>query len=288
MDYLKKTLIRPNLWVLDEIGKTVMYLIDGTDKVLLIDTGFGLSDLNKVKKELCGDKEMIVVNSHGHVDHASGNNQFAKVYVGRYDEPDVHGRLDDKEKNRITNMFFEKYLEEGGSLEQWNPGPSKEVIPLSEGDIISLGNYKFRILEIPGHSLGSIALWEEKEGWLFTGDSMLTWEVWGQLERSAALTIYGRSMKKLADMQEWVKVVFPAHWDEKRNPAGLKAYELPPEVLTIYAVGIQEILEKKCSCFDYPFRMGGEGKGGMMKCAYFEIGGIAFDPMRTGRGEDKM
>ena len=73
MEILKKVLLRPDLWALDEVGKTVMYLINGDDKALLIDTGFGLSDLKSIVRELCGEKEIMVVNSHGHVDHTTSS-----------------------------------------------------------------------------------------------------------------------------------------------------------------------------------------------------------------------
>lgn len=288
MEKLKRVPLRPNLWALDEVGKTIMYVINGREKALLLDTGFGLTDLKAVVHELCGEKEIIVVNSHGHMDHDSGNNQFPRVYMGRYDEPEAHKPLDESEKKRIIDTFFEQYLAQGGTLEGWEPGPAPVVLPLCEGDVIDLGDYRLKVIETPGHSLGSIALFEEREGWMFTGDSMLTWEVWGQLERSAVLTVYGASMRKLANMQEKVSAVFPAHWEEERNPTHLKAYELPASVLTMYADGIEAALEKRIEWTDYPFRTKLAGKGGMMKCVYFPIGGIAFDPGRTGRLEEEV
>ena len=287
MDTLKVIPLRPDLWALDEVGKTIMYVINGRDKALLVDTGFGLSDLRRIVYELCGEKEIIVVNSHGHVDHDSGNNQFPWVYMGRYDEPVSYKQLDETEKRRLVDTFFEKYLAEGGSIETWDPGPAPAVLPLCDGDVIDLGDYHLRVIETPGHSLGAIALFEEREGWMFTGDSILTWEVWGQLEHSTALTVYGASMRKLAILQDKVSAVFPAHWEESRNPTHLKSYELPAAVLSMYADGIEAALDKKIEWTDYPFRMELVGKEGMMKCVYFEIGGIAFDPKRTGRLEEE-
>ena len=63
-----------DLWAINEIDKT----------------GFGLTDLKETISQLCGHKPLIVVNTHAHVDHNSGNNQFEEVYVGRYDEPFSH------------------------------------------------------------------------------------------------------------------------------------------------------------------------------------------------------
>ena len=47
MDILKIKQLRDNIWALDEVNKTVMYVVNGSEKALLVDTGFGLSDLKK-------------------------------------------------------------------------------------------------------------------------------------------------------------------------------------------------------------------------------------------------
>lgn len=282
MEKLKISPLRKNLWALDEVGKTVMYLINGKSRALLIDTGFGLCDLKQTVRELCGEKELIVVNTHGHLDHDWGNNQFERVCIGRYDEPDAHHKPDAQEMEQVAKAFFERYLEEGGSLEGWNPGPAPKVLALEENDEIDLLDYRLKVFETPGHSLGSIALFEEREGWLFTGDSMLTWEVWGQLERSATLAVYGKSMRKLARMQDRVSAVFPAHWDEERSPGYPRAYELPPSVLSIYADGIEAALKGELAWTDYSSGMELADGARTVKCVYFPIGGIAFDPERTG------
>ena len=62
-----------DLWAIDEIGKDIMYLIDGGRRALLIDTGFGMLDLKAIAAQLCPGREIVVVNSHAHPDHASGN-----------------------------------------------------------------------------------------------------------------------------------------------------------------------------------------------------------------------
>lgn len=282
MDILKIKQLRDNIWALDEVNKTVMYVVNGSEKALLVDTGFGLSDLKKTVRDLCGDKEIVVVNSHGHPDHDYGNNQFETVYAGRFDEPFMHKEMSAEESEMLVGMFFADFLNKGGKIEKWTPGPAPKVLPLQDGDIIDLGNYQFQVIEIPGHSLGSIALFEENEGWLFTGDSMLTWEVWGQLEESAALSVYRDSMRKLQKIESKVSTVFPAHWIPERASADMKPYELPPRVITVYAEGIQNTLDGKLEWKDYLFGLGKAEKK-MMKASYFEIGSIAFDPKRLGK-----
>ena len=62
--------LEKDLWAINEIDKTVMYVINGTERALLLDTGLGLTDLKEEVLKLCGEKSLIVVNTHAHVDHS--------------------------------------------------------------------------------------------------------------------------------------------------------------------------------------------------------------------------
>lgn len=57
-----------------------MFLIAGEKQAMLLDTGVGMGDL-KAQVEKLTDKPVIVVNTHGHVDHAGGNFQFDEVWL---------------------------------------------------------------------------------------------------------------------------------------------------------------------------------------------------------------
>ena len=277
MDLYRVVPLRENLGAISEVGKTVMYVINGKDKALLLDTGFGMVPLKQVVHELCGEKPLMVANSHGHLDHNSGNNQFDTVYVGRYDEPDSHDAVSEGTKERICRDFYQEFFQEGGVVPgTWKPGPAPHILTLEEGDRIDLGGIALRVLECPGHSLGSIALYEENLGWLFTGDLILTWEVWGQLPRSSTLRVYGESLQRLAGLEPGVTTVFPAHWEECRNPLKLPEFQLPPRVLSMYAQGTQRVVRGEEEGVAYPFR------GMDARCSFFEIGGMVFDPKRIG------
>lgn len=273
MEIYKIVPLSDNLWAIDEIGKTVMYVVNGTEKALLLDTGFGFVPLREVVRSLCGDKPVVVVNSHGHGDHNSGNNQFDVVHVGRFDEPASHAIVTPEDRVQFQQMFFEQFTAQGGSLPEWNPGPAPCVAVLCDGDRIDLGGYSFEVLECPGHSPGSIALFEETHRWLFTGDLLLTWEVWGQLEGSTALCVYQKSLERLAQYESRVDKVFPAHWVD---PCGFPPYQLPPRILSLYAQGTARIVSGEDKGVPYPFG------GKPMRCAFFEIGGMVYDPTRIG------
>lgn len=272
-------LVPGKLWSVDEIRRTTMFVVNGRDKAMLVDTGFGLSDLPGIVRKLCGEKPVLCVNSHAHGDHNSGNNQFPVVYVGRYDEPFSHdGKTPEERENGKKGLL--SFM--GSSLdgydfdpETWHPGPAKKAIPLTEGEALELGDMTFRVLETPGHTLGSIALLEERLGWLFTGDTVLTWEVWGQLETSAALRVYADSLEKLAALPglTWV---YPAHAADT-PPTGYERYRLPPALLRVYADGTRRIVAGEDPGRDYaeknPAFPG-------MRYALFSCGGMAYDPER--------
>lgn len=274
-EYVRIYPIRDHLWAIDEIGKTTMYVYEGTQRVLLLDTGFGLTNLKKLIVELCPGKEIIVVNSHAHGDHNGGNFQFDTVFVGRMDEPSSHSVPDVRSRARFWNSFFVGNPHATGiRSEDWAPGPAKRVLPLADGNEIDLGGVRLEVLETPGHSMGSICLFDRQNGLLFTGDLMLTWQVWGQLRDSTTLKDYSRSLDRLAALEPLVVEVLPAHGRED-NPHGWPIWHLPPKTLSVYADGTRRILEGRDK--GVPFYEGPEGW-----VVYFDIGGMVYDPNRLG------
>ena len=67
-------------WQIDSYHAVSMFLIEGDESAMLIDTGAGIGDL-KAQVEQLTDKPVIVVNTHGHLDHTGGNMQFKEVWV---------------------------------------------------------------------------------------------------------------------------------------------------------------------------------------------------------------
>lgn len=129
---------------------------------------------------------------------------------------------------------------------------------------------------MPSHTKGSIVFLEKQRGWLFTGDIMLTWEVWGQLSDgdfapSASLSVYYESLMKLQKRKSEISCIFPAHGKKEGNPEGCTEYTLPPSVIDIYCKNIARILkgEVEGELYVHPTRGG--------KLVRFEIGGIVYN-----------
>ncbi len=52
------------------------------------------------------------------------------------------------------------------------PGPLPDLHPLQDGDVLRLGGRDLRVVHVPGHTPGSIVLFDEKTATLLTGDAV--------------------------------------------------------------------------------------------------------------------
>ena len=73
------TELEPGIFRIGNSG-VFMDLIVGSHHALLFDTGYGFGCLRDVVRSIT-DKPLYVVISHGHVDHACGNEQFGGAYI---------------------------------------------------------------------------------------------------------------------------------------------------------------------------------------------------------------
>lgn len=122
-----------------------IYVIEGTDKVLSIDTGAtSTTTLRTTIRNLIGTKPLIAAHSHAHGDHTAGDATFSG-------QPNTN--VVGKSLGAIQSQF---------GITTW---------PTSEGTI-DLGNRVLDVLAIPGHEAQHIAIYDRKTGLLFTGDTL--------------------------------------------------------------------------------------------------------------------
>jgi len=86
------------------------------------------------------------------------------------------------------------------------PAPATRVV--EEGDVVDTGDRRFEILHLPGHSPGSIGLWEARTGILFSGDAVYDGPLLDKLPGSD-IPIYVATMKRLRELP--VTVVHAGH-----------------------------------------------------------------------------
>ena len=187
--------IDSNITRIKDMTGDMMYLVEGRDKAALIDTGVGVGSLKKYVEKLT-DKPLVVILTHGHVDHASGTAEFANVYMSKADKElfREHTSL----ANRAGyigagNPAFAKTLTEADFQPLDNPERFQD---LKAGDSIDLGGVHLDIYDIEGHTHGMKAVLLRENRALITGDgaNMFTFLF---SQETLGLKSYKASLQKL-------------------------------------------------------------------------------------------
>ena len=152
--------------------KVHSYLLIGEEKAALIDTGLGIDNIKRITDQLT-NLPIIVLTTHVHWDHIGSHGEFKNIYVHK-----------DEEKwliNGIKKLPIEQIRKDVSrditipTPKEFNPDTYKPFkgIPtglLNDRDEIELGNRKLIIYHTPGHSPGHISIFDNRTGYLFTGD----------------------------------------------------------------------------------------------------------------------
>jgi glyoxylase-like metal-dependent hydrolase (beta-lactamase superfamily II) len=80
MNYFKDIVINDHIYQIKDPMGVLMTLIIGKNKAMLIDTGYGIQNIYEHVLTLT-KLPLIVVNSHGHMDHSCGNYLFPEIYI---------------------------------------------------------------------------------------------------------------------------------------------------------------------------------------------------------------
>ena len=190
-----------DLYILRESGcsnyeKPFLYLLFGADKVLLLDTGAGKTDVAAVVKRTIDDWlrrnrrdsiALVVAHTHAHGDHIAGDGQFATMPDTSVVTPSPSGVQD----------FFH--------LKNWP----------NESATYDLGQRIVDVIPIPGHEASSIALYDRQTGVLFTGDTLYP----GRLYVADA-SAFVLSVQRLVDFTRGKVVahVLGNHIEQTRSP----------------------------------------------------------------------
>ena len=133
-----------------------------TKKGAIIDPG-GNGDFLLAEVRQLGLEIKYVINTHGHFDHTLANREVMEGLKKRQQEPPL----------LAIHRAEEPMLKSGGGAALFGlRGFSSPPVDLylEEGDVLTLGQVKLKVLYTPGHSVGSISLLNEKEKAVFDGD----------------------------------------------------------------------------------------------------------------------
>ncbi|MBQ6083932.1 MAG: MBL fold metallo-hydrolase [Bacteroidales bacterium] len=174
--------------------------------------------LNYIEKS--GLKPLMLLNTHSHIDHVMGNKVIAEKYNIELAASPIEKPFYDK-----VWMFAAAF-----GINFTQDRCLTPTIDLVDGQIIKIGNDELKVLSTPGHAPGHVCFYDEKDGIVFTGDTLFyrgvgRWDLPGgnynQLEKSLLNVLY-----KLPDNT----IAYCGHGpqtrigDEKRNNPEINSF----------------------------------------------------------------
>ncbi len=150
-------------FIFNEFQTNCYVLYDDSGEAIIIDGAVNsereLNELTSFFEEKNLNLKYIL-NTHGHLDHVCGNSYLKPIYK----KDIISHKADDVLIENAQEHARQFYME----IKQ-PPKPDKHI---EENDIVSFGNTKLKVLLIPGHTPGSIALYSEEDNFVITGDAL--------------------------------------------------------------------------------------------------------------------
>lgn len=166
----------PGVFEIDEFDCASIFVIVGTERALVLDTGVGIGDLRWVIENRITSKPYDVVITHNHADHVGGATSFDSIWIHEKDQ-DFHGPLSganlEFRKNYAhliatrENKYYSYDPEQ--DIVAWKREPVKKI--LRDGQVFDLGSRKVTIYHCPGHTAGECVAIDDKSRILFLGDA---------------------------------------------------------------------------------------------------------------------
>jgi len=117
------------------------FLLEGEEKAFLIDSGMHISNADEIAESII-DKPVELINTHGDRDHVGSNAKFDHFYM------------------HTAELYNCKDCD------------MSKMIPIQDGEILDAGGRKLKVIHIPGHTEGSIALLDIRNRVLYSGDTV--------------------------------------------------------------------------------------------------------------------
>ncbi len=179
------TKLEKNMWVVETTDNTTMYIIEGTKKAMLIDTGTKCEKLDEVVRQIT-QKPLLVMVTHIHPDHAGNIKYFDQIYFHPGD----------------TVLMRTMHVAYNGKVNY-----------VKDGEKFDLGGTTIEALFTPGHTPGSFVLLDRSAGNCYSGDAFGSGQVWMQLAPHVSMAIYAQSCRTMeALMDKGITKIYCGHY----------------------------------------------------------------------------
>ena len=199
MNYFKAERIDDQVTCIRSLSGELMYLIEGEERALLMDTCLGCGSIRAFVEGLT-DKPLTVVLSHGHIDHAMGAPEFDKVYMNHADIPiyqemnDVQGRRGYIQGNVAPELYAQI------KDEDFVAPTDMEFLDLTDGMEFDLGGICVQALALRGHTPGSMVFYIPQKRTLILGDACNTFTF--MFSGPVSIEEYRKNLAALRDRME--------------------------------------------------------------------------------------
>lgn len=206
--------LRPDTWRIDD-GGVRFFLLCGTERALLIDSGMTVTSAREIAGELTS-LPLSLLNTHADRDHTGSNEEFESFYMHPDEEP-LYRRS----------------------------GKSGRILPVRGGDVIDLGSRPLTVVELPGHTPGSIGIYDAVNRVLISGDPIQQNGNIFMFGDHRSLPRYVESLKNLLPMLDQIDEIWPSHAD----------LPVPPSVVPVLIEKTEALLRGEIA--GEPFEMHG-------------------------------
>jgi glyoxylase-like metal-dependent hydrolase (beta-lactamase superfamily II) len=184
----------PGVMLVGEPQHVNSWLVEGSERAVLLDTGLGIAPVRPVAEALT-DRPVSVVNTHYHFDHVGGNHEFEEIAIHAIGAPLIEAAaptdvlqsyatyagqqlgalaayqaIDQHYYWLMTADAEPRPFPPGFDAARWQIPASRATTVLADGDRIDLGGRTLTVLHTPGHSPDMISLLDERDGVLFAAD----------------------------------------------------------------------------------------------------------------------
>ena len=207
---VKITQADASTWIFDEAGVR-FFLLAGTERALLIDSGMMTRNAKELAESLT-KLPLALLNTHADPDHIGSNREFDRFYM---------------HPAEASNYYKSR-------------GESGEFVPVWDGEVIDLGERPLRIIGLPGHTPGSIAVLYEKNRRIFTGDPVQDGRIF-MFGIQREMHAYMHSLKRLDTFADRFDEIYPCHGScPVYPPLIMELYEAAGKVLSGEILGRDE------------------------------------------------
>jgi glyoxylase-like metal-dependent hydrolase (beta-lactamase superfamily II) len=153
------------------------YLVTGETGALLIDSTWGVGNLKAFVRELT-DLPVTVAGTHMHLDHIGGSFYYGKCHVHPEDIKNFY--VNEASSREGMKNYFKDHMQSLGNTTVVRDDDYVEIkpittIPVQEGSVFEIGRNpgenSIKVIDVPGHTRGSIVLLDRRNRILYAGDA---------------------------------------------------------------------------------------------------------------------